>query len=132
LLLPFEELWKFVAMEASSGTVANQLELFVVRRASKTSFDEGELFVPNDECFRPGTYVFEQSGLTKIPVTHNNRAILIPKAFVASLMHEDLNQEGYVPSTTWFSIYAGLNPPDLYLAQKAGYDHMFSATTWQP
>jgi hypothetical protein len=129
--LPFGELWKEVAIEASSETKANQLELFVVRRASRIKLEKGDTFIPNDECFRPGTYVFEQSGLTKIPVAHNNRAILIPRAFVAALMHQSLNDGNYVPTTTWFSIYAGLNPPDLYLAQKADYDQKFSAYTSQ-
>jgi hypothetical protein len=129
--LPFRELWKVVAIEAAIQTRANQLELFVVKRKSKLKVEEGEAFYPNEDCFRPGSYLFDQVGLTRIPVTHNNRAILIPKAFVAALMHQSLNDGNFVPSTTWFSVYAGLNPPDLYLAQKADYDQKFSIYTSQ-
>jgi len=129
--LPFRDLWKEVAIETSRNVRANQLEIFVVRNARRSFFDEGDVFVVADECFRPGTYLFGQESLMNIPVAHNNRAILIPKVFVTALMHESLQRGLYVPSTTWFSIYAGLNPPDLYLAQKADYDQLFSAYTRQ-
>jgi len=125
--LPFEDLWKVIATVLSKETRANQLELFIARGRDREQLNEGEVLVTGTEAFRPGTYVFDQPSLVSIPVKHNNRAILIPRTFVSNLMADSLRSNNFVPSTTWFSIYAGLNPPDLYLSQKAEYEHMFSA-----
>jgi len=130
--LPFPEIWQAVTESMARQGRANAQELFVLPHGSRLTYGVGTIFSANDGTFRPGTYVFDRTRLTEIQVEHNNRAILIPKDFVASLMRDSLRSDDFVPTTTWFSIYAGLNPPDLYLAQRADYDRMFSAYSQTP
>jgi hypothetical protein len=76
---------------------------------------------------RPGTYLIPKESLKDVPVTTNNRAVLIDKKLISNLMDQALNSGLFIPMPTWFSAFAGDRPPDLYLAQKRNYDDFFSS-----
>lgn len=122
--LPFETLWSEVVRAIGNGCRSNEIELLLFKGSS--SINDNEKYRQVSEVFRPGTYLFDQSKLVDIEVVHNNRAILVPKAFVAMLMNEAILESNFVPMTNWFACYAGGNPPDLYLAQRAEFDKRFS------
>jgi len=122
--LPFESLWSEVVRAIGNGCRSNEIELLLFKGSSL--INDNEKYRQISEIFRPGMYLFDQSKLIDIKVTHNNRAILVPKAFVAQLMSDSILEGNFVPMTTWFACYAGGNPPDLYLAQRAEFDKRFS------
>ena len=122
--LPFEVLWSEVVRAISGGCRSNEIEMLLFKRSSL--INENEMYKQSSEVFMPGIYLFDQSKLIDIKVAHNNRAILVPKAFVANLMSDAILEGSFVPMTTWFACYAGGNPPDLYLAQRTEFDKKFS------
>jgi hypothetical protein len=122
--LPFESLWSEVVRAISDGCRSNEIELLLLKGSSL--INDNERYHQISDVFRPGVYLFDQSKLIDIKVAHNNRAILVPKVFVAQLMNEAIVESSFVPMTTWFACYAGGNPPDLYLAQRAEFDKKFS------
>jgi hypothetical protein len=122
--LPFDSLWSQVVRATGEGCNSNEIELLLLKSASL--INDNEKYHQTSEVFRPGIYLFDQSKLTDIKVTHNNRAILVPKAFVAQLMSDAILESNFVPMTNWFACYAGGLPPDLYLAQRAEFDKRFS------
>jgi hypothetical protein len=122
--LPFEDLWSEVVRAIGEGCNSNEIELLVLRGSS--SINDNEKYHQTSHVFRPGMYLFDQSKLIDIKVAHNNRAVLVPKAFVAQLMSSATLDNNFVPMTNWFACYAGGHPPDLYLAQRAEFDKMFS------
>ncbi len=122
--LPFETLWSEVVRAIGDGCRSNEIELLLFKGSSL--INDNERYRQVSEVFMPGTYLFDQSKLIDIEVAHNNRAILVPKAFVAQLMTEAIMESNFVPMTTWFACYAGGNPPDLYLSQRAEFDKRFS------
>ena len=104
---------------------------FRIQNISHPQLAEGKLFSLQGDCFRPGTYIFDRSRLSHVPVEHNNRAVLVPKSKVTELMKAAQSESSYVPLTIWFGAFAGLNPPDLYLSQRTHYDQMFSIYSQQ-
>lgn len=122
--LPFDILWSEVVRAIGDGSRSNEIELLLFRGSAM--INDNEMYHQISDVFRPGIYLFDQSKLIDIKVTHNNRAILVPKAFVAQLMNDAILERNFVPMTTWFACYAGGNPPDLYLAQRAEFDKRFS------
>ncbi len=122
--LPFEVVWSEVVRAIDNGCRSNEIELLSLKGSSL--INDNERFNQVSQVFRPGMYLFDQSKLIDIEVAHNNRAILVPKAFVALLMRAAIVEGNFVPMTTWFACYAGGNPPDLYLAQRAEFDKRFS------
>jgi hypothetical protein len=124
-LIPFHDVWTAVsAAEAAS----NETELLVAQTLAQPAIDTGDRFAVNGTNFRPGFYVLSVEMLQNLEVTHNNRAILIPKTTVAGLMTKALSREDFVPITKWFAVYAGLNPPDLYLVQRSQWDQVLAGT----
>lgn len=122
--LPFENLWSEVVRATSDGCRSNEIELLLFKASAR--INDNERYHHISEVFRPGMYLFDQSKLIDIKVVHNNRAILVPKVLVANLMNEAILEGDFVPMTTWFACYAGGNPPDLYLTQRAEFDKRFS------
>ena len=122
----FEARWSDVNALELKGIHVNQIEMFLV--PSGTSILSVEVLVADDgvDFYRPGFYLFEKSDLQNIEVEHNNRAILMPKSKVASLMKAAAVGENFVPISSWFSSFSSPNPPDLYLAQRRSFDEMFS------
>jgi hypothetical protein len=122
----FESRWSDVNGLELKGIHVNQIEMFLT--ASATPMPSGEVLVAVDgvDFYRPGFYLFEKSDLQNIEVEHNNRAILMPKSKVASLMKAAAVGENFVPISTWFSSFSSPNPPDLYLSQRRSFDEMFS------
>ena len=130
-VVSFQSIWADVNQLSNSGLKANNIEIFVVRNISHPQLAEGQLFSLQGDCFRPGTYIFDRSRLSHVPVEHNNRAVLVPKSKVTELMKAAQSESSYVPLTIWFGAFAGLNPPDLYLSQRTHYDQMFSIYSQQ-
>ena len=84
-----------------------------------------------DAGLRPGVYVSPPASLLDVPVTRNNRAVLLAQSTVARLMTESVEAELFVPLPMWFAAFAGDRPPDLYLTQRTEFDALFSPTRAQ-
>lgn len=127
--LGFRMIWPHVMKLVNAGCPANHIELLRV-----TNKDLGDLPKIGDvleigACHRPGTYIFDSSELINLPVTPNNRALLVEKKIVSELMKNAYQNALFIPMPTWSAIYAASRPPDLYLAQRAEYDALFSRFT---
>jgi len=120
--LTFRRVWQQVKLALDTGTPANFLEILVVR---SSSLSVGDSLQAPTELFRPGVYVLDPAQMIDLPVTPNNRALLVSKDTVANLMKAAASNDRLVPFPLWFSLFAGEQPPDLYLAQKAAYDAIF-------
>ena len=117
----FEELWLVVGTHYAGGTPAYLLDLMylpdtvkVGDRASMTS------------ASRPGQYLFPKNLLSDVPVSSNNRALLVKKATIKELMAASRNLGLWTPMPVWPALFAGKRPPDLYLSLRADFDRRFS------
>lgn len=128
-LASFDALWPAVASHLRQGFPANELELF-----RSTSRDPDALGVAAQDPagwriefeLRSGVYFFPRASLQDVPVTSNNRALLISGDTVRSKMIEAAGAGACVPMPLWFALYAATRPPDLFLSQQAEYEGMFS------
>lgn len=123
--LPFPSVW--AACPPNPASPANEIELFLGSHSHINHLSVGAVGVVETEVFRPGTYVFPQSLLTDVPVKPNNRGLLVSKDLVTGFMKSSREQGSFVPSGTWFAVYSGSEPPDLYLAQRREFDLLFSS-----
>jgi hypothetical protein len=121
----FRPIWAEVARASVKTIPANFLELLLIDRNSQ-HLSSGDIVEMGNPC-RPGTYLIPKESLKDVPVTTNNRAVLIDKKLISNLMDQALNSGLFIPMPTWFSAFAGDRPPDLYLAQKRNYDDFFSS-----
>jgi len=126
--LRFHEVWRAASVAHAAGIPANELEILTVTNGSANEFLPSSEFELTGEIFRPGIYLLERKWLQDVPVKANNRGLLVSKSFVQDAMIQSRDAGLHIPLSDWFSTYSGDNPPDLYLAQKAEYDMMFSKT----
>lgn len=133
-LLPFPTLWAALTGPGAKGAGANTFEVLhadtatsakqVLPLAPPGAF-ESALTLTADGL-RPGVYLLARDLLQDVPVTSNNRAVLVSKTTVAALMHQAVVDGLFTPLPTWFAAWAPVRPPNLYLTQRAQYDRMFS------
>lgn len=125
-VVPFEEIWSLLAPRVSNSIPANEIELFLVPSKKVSNLEPGDrLIVEDTKFFRPGTFILRKDKLQKVRLEKNNRALLVPKSTVAELMMKSAQNGDFIPMGNWFAAYASTNPPDLYLAQRTEFDHMF-------
>lgn len=124
----FDAVWTVVAEHLRSGGAANELELLrsASRDASANRFDEVGTPVDLAFKFRSGINFFPRASLQHVPVTSNNRALLMSAETVEEKMQEAVDNDRFVPMPLWFALYAGTRPPDVFLAQLAEYEALFS------
>ena len=133
-LVPFPALWAALTGPLAKGAGANTLE---VLHASTTaaSTQVAALAQPGSagtdmtltaDDLRPGLYLLAKDLLQDVPVSSNNRAVLVAKSTVAALMRQAVGSGLFTPLPTWFAAWAPVRPPNLYLTQRAQYDQMFS------
>jgi len=123
----FRPIWAEIARASTRGVPANHLELLHV--ATNTDHLAAVRTVKLLNRCRAGTFLIPRESLIDVPVKTNNRAVLIDKRLIATLMDSAIRQGLFIPMPNWFATYAGDRPPDLYLAQKRNYDDAFSSTT---
>ena len=121
-VVSFRKLWSQITALMGQGNAANQCEVFILRNFRKEDISVGHKFSLVEGIFRPGVYLFSQEILTNIPVTHNNRAVLIPKSAIAELMTQSLIKKQFIPLAVWFGAYAGDYPPNLYDSQRTAFE----------
>lgn len=122
---PFDALWRLLAAAIHDGVAANHLEVLRTT-ASLRTLPSGNGAAELIFRHRPGISMFPMAGLANVTVTKNNRAVLLPRATVAEKMHEAVDDGLFVPLPLWYRTYASARPPDLYLAQRAEFDALFS------
>lgn len=122
---PFAELWKVFARSIGRGVPANHLE--VLRTTSAMAQEPlGDDVAELTFTHRAGISMFPVADLAGVTVTKNNRAVLLPRATVSEKMAAAAEAGLFVPLPLWYRTYASSRPPDLYLAQRAEYDALFS------
>lgn len=124
----FRSIWAEIARASTRGIPANHLELLLV------SDDTNQIVTLTgvkilSRC-RAGTFLIPKKSLVNVPVKTNNRAVLIDKKLISTLMDSAVSQGLFIPMPVWFAAYAGDRPPDLYLAQKRNYDDSFSTGSY--
>lgn len=132
--LPFSEIWSTLADFVSQGRAANEFDVLVTNkilpplaRELLSSAADGPKPADLSVTHRAGVYVLTKSLLQDLAVKTNNRAVLIPRSTVSALLTQALEAGLFVPLSQWYATYAQVRPPDLYSAQRAEYDSLFSA-----
>lgn len=131
--LPFSALWSIVAGHIRDGGAANDIELVVTTkkklpRELSRSIEANLLHeVSAGVDYRGGVYLLPRERLQDLEVKSNNRAILIPRAVVSTLLDASMLEGLFAPMPLWYWVYAEERPPDMYSAQRAEYDARFSA-----
>lgn len=121
----FRPIWAEIARASARGIPANHLEILILNEKFTQLVPLSEVKIVNN-C-RAGTYLIPRESLIDIPVKTNNRAVLIDKKFISTLMTTAVSRGLFIPMPIWFAAYAGDRAPDLYLAQKRNYDESFSS-----
>jgi len=129
--LPFRTVWEAANRLSQNGSHSNSIEIFIVRKQYRSRITMNTPYELDQQSFRPGFYLFDQTQLIDVAVIHNNRAVLVPQATVGDLMRNAESDNRFTPMSTWFSAYAGIDPPDLYSTQHAQYDRLFSIYSMQ-
>jgi hypothetical protein len=129
----FGDLWARLSSSLSQSVPANDLEVLIAPASALKqltdlvgSSADGDGLRASAGDLRPGVYLFVRDLLQDVPVTSNNRAVLLTKHTVASLMRQSVSADLFAPLPTWFAAWAPVRPPNLYLTQRAQYDQMFS------
>ena len=125
-VLPFNQVWRLLSNIDGADRGSNAFELFATRRSNLRDLSVGMEVEIDRGILRPGAYLFDRSWLSNLAVTRNNRAVLVPKQTVAELMDRASACGTFTPLSTWFGIFGGLEPPDLYLTQRTSFDRLFS------
>jgi hypothetical protein len=122
-----------MAEHLAAGRPANELEVLVTNRPL-TPLDAAALAAlpaeaPADVAvaYRTGVYVLPRAMLQDLEVRTNNRGILIPRPTIERLLRAARDVGWFVPFSQWYAAYSENRPPDLYSAQRAEYDSLFSA-----
>lgn len=137
--LPFEKLWRIVNDPRWSAVPINHIEVLVTTTKPKPAViskfvgSSGEVRAELSntqglDVHRSGVYLLTTDVLSNIPVTRNNRAILIPKTKVIDLLKKAASDGAFCPLPQWYTIYTEERPPDLYITQRAEFDMRFSAS----
>lgn len=114
-----------LARAIGRGVPANHLE--VLRTTSAMAHEPpGDDVAELTFTHRAGISMFPVADLAGVTVTKNNRAVLLPRATVSEKMAAAAEAGLFVPLPLWYRTYASSRPPDLYLAQRAEYDALFS------
>lgn len=114
-----------LARAIGRGVPANHLE--VLRTTSAMAQEPlGDDVAELTFTHRAGISMFPVADLAGVTVTKNNRAVLLPRATVSEKMAAAAEAGLFVPLPLWYRTYASSRPPDLYLAQRAEYDALFS------
>lgn len=124
-VLSFHSIWAEIARASARGIPANHIELVALKKISELLTPGTQVALQNSS--RAGTYLIPKESLADIPVTTNNRGVLIDKKLIAELMTQAVSDGLFIPMPIWFAAYAGNKPPDLYLAQKRNYDDFFTS-----
>lgn len=132
-VLTFSAVWDHVAQHVAEGGAANEIDVLVTtarcpasvaRRSAEHGFPaRADISVQR----RGGTYLLSRDLLQNLAVTTNNRAILIPKSVVESLLAEAAVRDLFAPLPLWYWPFAQERPPDMYSSQRAEYEARFSA-----
>lgn len=126
-LVDFEVIWAHVAKSVRSGGSAAQLDVLLTESVAATA-GPGDVLTGDDARLPAGVYLLPADSLQDVPVTSNNRsAKLIGRDNVASAMGRARAAHLFARLPLWFRCYSGSRPPDLYAAQRAEYDALFSA-----
>ena len=125
-VLPFDQIWRELAPIAGTDSGVNELEVLITPGTTAPSLTSGAVVMFDGSILRPGAYLLDRSWLRDLSVERNNRAVLVPKSTVVDLMHRAVEHGTFSQLSIWFSAYAGLEPPDLYLTQRISYDRLFS------
>lgn len=123
--VPFRDLWTILAGAIRRGIPANHLEVLRTTGAmvnAPLGNDEADLTFTH----RAGISMFPVAELARVTVKQNNRAVLLPKVTVSEKMTAAAESGLFVPLPLWYRSHASNRPPDLYLAQRAEYDALFS------
>lgn len=123
-VLSFHSIWAEIARASARGIPANHIELVALKKVSELLTTGTQVTLQNSS--RAGTYLIPKESLADIPVTTNNRGVLIDKKLIADLMTQAVSDGLFIPMPIWFAAYAGNKPPDLYLAQRRNYDDFFT------
>lgn len=124
-VLSFHSIWAEIARASARGIPANHIELVALKKINELLTPGTKVALQNSS--RAGTYLIPKESLADIPVTTNNRGVLIDKKLIAELMTQAVSDGLFIPMPIWFAAYAGNKPPDLYLAQKRNYDDFFTS-----
>lgn len=131
--LPFDRIWNRVAEHIRAGLPANELDVLAAGTPASAAAlravrrDRGGTEVQLNVDFRGGVYFFARELLQDLPVSKNNRALLISTATVRELLATAKLSGFFAPMPIWYWLYAMDRPPDMYSAQRAEYDALFSA-----
>ena len=117
----FRELWQFAGDFYSQGYPAYEIDLLYLPEDLQPG-DKGLLV----SQVRPGQYLLPLNILKDLPVGSNNRAKLLKKETVRSLLLQAQDLGLWTPLPVWPTLYSGERPPDLYLALRADFDRLFS------
>lgn len=123
-VLSFHSIWAEIARASARGIPANHIELVALKKVNELLTPGTQVTLQNSS--RAGTYLIPKESLADIPVTTNNRGVLIDKKLIADLMTQAVSDGLFIPMPIWFAAYAGNKPPDLYLAQRRNYDDFFT------
>jgi len=125
-VLAWNTAWGAASSANSRGLPANELEIVGLSGPHVRDLSPGSVLVPSDGVFRPGVYLLAKDWLQGVPVKANNRALLLKRDAVKTMMVRSQSEGLHIPLSDWFSVYVSNTPPDLYLAQKSEYDLYFS------
>lgn len=117
----FEELWLVVGTHFAAGTPAYLLDLMYLPETIKV----GDVATMTSAS-RPGQYLFPKALLSDVPVSSNNRGLLVKKPTIKELMAASRQLNLWTPMPVWPALFAGERPPDLYLSLRADFDRRFS------
>lgn len=124
--LPLQKLWGRMMDFWTSGSDANELEIFVIEKnkSQNSLLIEVGQTVKIDFSALPGIYIFPLESLQKVNVKKNNRAILLPTKTVIELVNKSFNSGQFVLCPNWYTYYADARSVDLYQVQRGEYDKL--------
>ena len=74
---------------------------------------------------RPGLYLIPQQWMVEVPVTRNNRAVLVSSAQVKSWLVKGSQTGFFIPLPVWWGMVAQHFVPDLFSPQQQDFDELF-------
>ena len=132
-VLSFGAIWDHVAAHVAAGGAANEIDVLVSSTRlpstiARRALDRG-VPVPADIGVgrRGGVYLLSRDLLQNLSVKTNNRAILIPRDVVSTLLTEAYVRSLFAPLPLWYWPFAQERPPDMYSSQRSEYEARFSA-----
>ncbi len=118
-----------------NGTPANHFEILQVSKTfgknrKELLASEASLLSPGtvfhiETGVRPGLYLIPQQWMVEVPVTRNNRAVLVSTAQVKSWLEKGSQTGFFIPLPVWWGIVAQHFVPDLFSPQQQDFDELF-------